>query len=170
MRNMKKEKKTYDYIYKVPLMSITKYGTQVIDSIIVAESQDDDFAAEIGQERPIRNLSILELKDFPLHSLDFRFYRKDNVKVQNSLFVEDENRYSGYIHPTLYELQMVNGNTLYPALQPDDKIIYAVDSALLTPEHYATLKDVSDFIDNFPKSRLQEEIKNLEAVSLSIHK
>lgn len=165
MRDMKKEKKTYDYIYKVPLMKITKLGTVSIGPIIVVESQDDDFEAEIGQERRVRNLAIPELEDFPIHSLDFSCYLKH--PMQSTMY-----SYGTPVlhHPCLYELQYVNGNTLYPALQPEDKVIYAVDSHALNEENYASLKDVTDFINNLPESPLQSEINQLTAAALVCEK
>lgn len=60
----------------------------------------------------------------------------------------------------------MNGNTLYPALQPEDKVIYAVDSHALNEENYASLKDVTDFINNLPESLLQSEINQLTAAAL----
>lgn len=102
MRDMKKEKKTYDYIYKVPLMKITKLGTVPIGPIIVVESHDDDFEAEIGQERRVRNLAIPELEDFPIHSLDFSCYLKH--PMQSTMY--------SYGTPVLHHLSIIFENVI----------------------------------------------------------
>lgn len=156
MRKMK-ELQENEYIYKVPLMKITKLGTKTIgDIIVIGEEPEDDRKVE--SVRKVRNLNVADLVNFPIHTLDFSCYLKH--PIEPLMYPSTDTIIMR--HPCLYELQYVNGVTLYPELQMDDKVIYAVDRNDLDEHHYATLDDINDFIDSLTESPLQKELDSLK--------
>ena len=154
-----KELQENECIYKVPLMKITKFGTQTIDDIIViGEELGNDRKGETV--RKVRNLNVAELENFPIHSLDFSCYLKHEIKP----LMYASGSTAVMRHPCLYELQYVNGVTLYPELSMEDnQVIYAVDSNDLDCRHYATLADVNEFVDSLAESPLQKELDSLKS-------
>ena len=151
MKKDTNQKESFQYIYKVPLKKITKYGTSDVDSVIVMANETKLGPKDLNVSREVQSLKIPALRNFPIHSLDFSCYF--NHPVQSAYYQENPK-----YHPCLYELQMVDGVTLFPPLDPMDSVIYAVDSNDLNPNHYATLADVMTFVDTLPQSNLQKEI------------